>query len=426
MYVRTFLINTHLNGRGWAVNASSLAKHVLSFLKRPLILKRYPDGKIDHREWDSSLSASDNLRAQEQYKIGHIEKVLYDKDTDGYYADVNITNPEVEQWLSSRKASKIPIAVSPQIIYDKRKESNLADIKNWFGSHLAIVDRGAYGPQAIATNLCTSECPLELQKGLDASFDFSIPGALDAAASSFDTSLVASDVSNQYQQMAMIELKPDSGTGNTTTSGNTPGVLAPVQKEAPFMRDTNSKTPVPITNPAEQKPQQEQEKNIDYKQLFEQQKQELEAAKAKVAESQTVSERLTEHEKKIAKYEAEGKERAIKDAIPIFLSEFLDKKGQVNNDAIDAKVKDIIKRGFTADDVKYMYAEKVAAFEDAINKPAESKAANASNPNPIFEVPKIESANASTSVGIETPWFVNAASLLGKRQNFSKQAGRVL
>lgn len=425
VHVRAFLINGKTNARGWRVNATTLAKNVVSFLKRPLILKRHADGRIDHREWNSSLSASENFAEQERNAIGHIDRVLYDKDSDSYFADIEINNPQAAEWIKAYSNRKIPVAVSPQIIYDRRKEI-ATDIKDWFGSHLAIVGAGAYGLDAVATNICQADCPLDLPKHVNASV---IP------SSQFDTSLGASQGVFTDSNMSMVEVTPP---GNPTTPNNSmPQAPQQPAKEAPYIKDVpvpnKGAVTVPTTTttaPTTEAPKP-QEQNVDYKQLSETLKSELEAAKLKIAESQTVRETLTEHEKKLAKYESDSKERAVRDMIPIFLPEFLDKKGLLNTEAVEGKVKDFMKRGFTPEDVKYMYAEKVAAFEDALNAGSgcncggsgKTEAASASTNNyPVPEIQQPQEQKQET-----TPWFVNAAKFAGAKNNhFSKRAGRVL
>jgi len=443
VHVRAFLINSKQNARGWRVNATTLVRNVLSFIKRPLILKRYADGRIDHREWDSSLSASDNFRDQERNAIGHIDRVLYDRDTDSYYADIDITNPAAENWIRAYNGSKIPIAVSPQIIYDRRKET-ATDIKEWFGSHLAIVGAGAYGPQAVATNLCEGDCPIDLPKGANASGfviasnyceDAPIPVVnwLQAASANFDTSLGASDGQISLSNMSMTEVTPP---GQQTPAATGPQPSNSPQKEAPFIKDVPT-TRAPVTVPqapaTEQKPT---EQNVDYKQLSEQLKTELESAKLKIAEGQTLRDTLTEHEKKLAKYDADTRERNVRDMIPVFLPEFLDKKGLINSEAVDGKVKDFLKRGFTPEDVRYMYAEKVAAFEDALNAGSNGKGGcscgkgetAAASGSMNYPVPEIQvPAEQQPPQTREKPWFVNAAKFLdSKNGQFSKRPGRVL
>ena len=436
VHVRAFLINAKQNARGWRVNATTLVKNVLSFIKRPLILKRYADGRIDHREWDSSLSASDNFRDQERNAIGHIDRVLYDKDTDSYYADIDITNPAAENWIRAYNGSKVPIAVSPQIIYDRRKETP-TDIKEWFGSHLAIVGAGAYGPDAVATNLCEVDCPVDLPKGINASLP--VTDWLEAASANFDTSLGASDGQISLSNMSMTEVtppnNPTAATGPQIVNSNSPHQ----QKEAPFIKDVptaQNRAPVPVPQQQQQEQQKPTESNVDYKQLSEQLKTELESARLKIAEGQTLRDTLSEHEKKLAKYDADSKERAVRDMIPIFLPEFIDKKGLINNEAVDGKVKDFLKRGFTPEDVKYMYAEKVAAFEDSLNagngkggcscgKGEATTAASGSVSN--YPVPEIQVPAAAEQQVQEKPWFVNAAKFLdSKNGQFSKRPGRVL
>ena len=186
LWIRTFLINTRLNKRGWSVAPDTIHKNVLSIIGKPLVIDRDPmTGRIDHPQWNSSKSASANLHEQSKYAIGTVERVYYDKETDSYYADSRITNAAARNYINSLITGtnkKIPIAVSPQLVYDPKTE-HPNYYKNWELTHIAIVDNGAYGPQAKAIGTCNGDsetCQQQLQQiagvAASASVRFAGPG----------------------------------------------------------------------------------------------------------------------------------------------------------------------------------------------------------------------------------------------------------
>jgi hypothetical protein len=95
-----------------------------------------------------------------------VKKVWYDKESDSYYADSLVTDPKAKEYINRFQDSKIPIATSPQILYNQNQE--LPNYyKNWEFSHLAIVDRGAYGNQAQVIGTCKGDgetCTKKLQQ----------------------------------------------------------------------------------------------------------------------------------------------------------------------------------------------------------------------------------------------------------------------
>lgn len=93
------------------------------------------------------------MKAQSRDAVGIVKKVFYDKETDSYYADSIVTDPKAKEFINSFHDKKIPIPVSPQIVYDPNK-----NLPNWYDSwpfsHLAVVDKAAYGPQAAIIGAC--------------------------------------------------------------------------------------------------------------------------------------------------------------------------------------------------------------------------------------------------------------------------------
>jgi hypothetical protein len=154
LWIRSFLINTKYNARGWAVDPSTILQNVYSIVGKPLVLDENPiTGKADHPRWDTHKSAEANLLEQGKKAIGVVEKVFYDKETDSYYADSRVTDPHAREYIRQFHGKKVPIHVSPQLVYDSKTEQPNY-YKNWQFVHLAVVDKPAYGPQAQAIGAC--------------------------------------------------------------------------------------------------------------------------------------------------------------------------------------------------------------------------------------------------------------------------------
>jgi hypothetical protein len=180
LWVRSFLINDKVNARGWSVDKSTLDKNVYSIVGRPLVIRTDPvTGRNDHPVWDTLKPADANFKEQSKYKIGTVEHVFYDENTDSYYADSRIDNKGAKDFINSFTSNKIPIPVSPQIVYDPNQEfSN--NYKNWIFTHLSVVDKAAY-PDAKVIGSCTGDykttCGEKLQQIA------TIPAAAATAAS---------------------------------------------------------------------------------------------------------------------------------------------------------------------------------------------------------------------------------------------------
>jgi hypothetical protein len=70
VWIRSFLINTQRNARGWAVAPSTILQNVYSIVGKPLVLDQDPQtGKADHPQWDSTRSADANFREQSKKAI---------------------------------------------------------------------------------------------------------------------------------------------------------------------------------------------------------------------------------------------------------------------------------------------------------------------------------------------------------------------
>jgi hypothetical protein len=167
LWIRSFLISSVPNARGWQVDPSTVRANVVSAIGKPLVIDRDPvTGRIDHPPWDSTKSAEANYRAQKRFSIGTVEKVFYDPNTDAYYADSRVTDRRAKDYISSFHGKKIPLPVSPQIIFNEHTEQPNY-YRDWEFSHLAIVDKGAYGPPAKVIATCNGDgktCHQQLQQ----------------------------------------------------------------------------------------------------------------------------------------------------------------------------------------------------------------------------------------------------------------------
>ena len=155
VWIRTFLISPFPNKRGWSVDRNTIERNLRkSAHGKPLVFDAW---KQDHPEWDSFKSAEANMKNQEKYKIGTIEKVFYNKENDCYYADCKVTDERAKSFINSFIDKHLPIPVSPQILYNPRFEQENY-YRDWQLSHLALVPKGAaYGADARVLHICTGD-----------------------------------------------------------------------------------------------------------------------------------------------------------------------------------------------------------------------------------------------------------------------------
>jgi hypothetical protein len=168
LWIRSFLIKPGTyNSRGWAIDRSTALQNVYSIVGKPLVLSRDPKtGRADHPVWNEKFSAEANVRAQSSDAIGVVKRVYYNEDDDSYYADSLVTDKAAIDYLNGFANKKLPIPVSPQLVYNPNK--NLPNYySNWEFSHLAVVDKAAYGPSAAIVGACEGNeetCHKKLQR----------------------------------------------------------------------------------------------------------------------------------------------------------------------------------------------------------------------------------------------------------------------
>ena len=95
-----------------------------------------------------------------------------------------ITDPGVKAYIRSFSQKEIPVAVSPQLVYNSRTEQPNYYI-DWAFTHLAIVERGAYGGDARVIGACDGDresCHKKLQSIATVLAASSSPSATATAA----------------------------------------------------------------------------------------------------------------------------------------------------------------------------------------------------------------------------------------------------
>jgi hypothetical protein len=203
MWIRSFLITaSRPNSRGWSVSPETVKSRVLSILHKPVTLFRNAlSKKVDHAPWSSYKSADANYSEQAKYSVGTVERVLYSKENDSYYCDSKITNPQAKEYIKSFHDKRIPLPVSPQVVYNPKTE--LPNYyKDYDFTHLAIVEKGAYGPDAKVLHVCEGNgqaCKKELSAVVAAS-------ASEAASASAKASII-----NHYESFASLLPKRPNG-----------------------------------------------------------------------------------------------------------------------------------------------------------------------------------------------------------------------
>jgi hypothetical protein len=455
LWIRSFLINTKRNVRGWRVNHQTIRDRVVSAIKKPITIFRNAfSKKVDHPEWDTKKSADANFKEQAKYAIGTIERVLYDKESDSYYADSKITDPQAKEYIKGFQDKKIPLPVSPQIIYDPKTEQPNY-YSNWFFSHLAIVEKGAYGPDAKVLHVCEGDgdtCHNQFQGGDNSTAaasasEFCITQALkDASGSIFDTSHVSqSDISDSSQKMAepMTEVKPDQEAKLKESNNNKPAnpndgltLTVPFKLETPYFRDAPSinqqareQNLQPETNVTKKAEQQAENKEEPKKQGENKEGEEAENTDA------NKDQRIADLESQLKKLIKQNEENAVAkrlaevaNAIPWYLPDFLGENGNFSQAKYNKMVEEVAAAPYSLEHIHFMFKPRIDAFEEQFRKSTNAipktqienqqgvtnapKSASASAGNEIYKVPapqveQTKAASASSSRNIPTNFGMN-------------------
>lgn len=177
-YIRTFGISTRMNGNGDAISKKTAHDKVKQFVGHnfaiiPSMLKGPTKGHYFGNDTEPDL-----LNGYATNSHGKITKIIgpfyYPDGTNDYYYDFIIK-------LRDSKASAVlqkygptlwtPFSISPHIM---PLDGPDWDITDWRPVGTALVDRGAFGPEAIVSKFCTGsavECKKSLGAALNASID---------------------------------------------------------------------------------------------------------------------------------------------------------------------------------------------------------------------------------------------------------------
>lgn len=135
LYVKAFLLDSSANLNDWGVTAESLKKYIGSFVGRPLVLT----DDFSHPVPEQEGTLNSWLAMQEAFRIGEIREITEKDGT--YFAIIEITNDDAKDAISK---NKVPLFVSPAIAQAPNNKDPDAQLTQWTGVHLAIVDKPAY------------------------------------------------------------------------------------------------------------------------------------------------------------------------------------------------------------------------------------------------------------------------------------------
>lgn len=166
-YASYFLLKGNIeNGNEWGVTSDSIPKNISSFIGKPLVatgekfVNKSPYGtnfvhpSISHFVKNAPelvaglnpLNIDDILQFQDRFKIGIIEDVYFNKQTNLWNAVVKLAN--------GVESSDLPPFCSPAL-YQMDMTEPEGKITQWTGLHLAALDqRPAYGNIALLHGTC--------------------------------------------------------------------------------------------------------------------------------------------------------------------------------------------------------------------------------------------------------------------------------
>jgi len=135
LFIKAFLLDTTMNLNQWGVSPVTLDANISSYVGKPICLQ----GDFDHPN-----SGDDNLEHQLSYqdafRIGTIVDIV--KNGTRYDAIAEITD---ENAKSAFRSGALPLYVSPQLYHLGAHKEGQESMTEWTGTHLAIVDRPAFG-----------------------------------------------------------------------------------------------------------------------------------------------------------------------------------------------------------------------------------------------------------------------------------------
>jgi len=158
LFIKAFLLDTGMNLNDWGVSPSTLDANISSYIGKPVCLQD---------DFDHPNSGDDNLQHQlsyqDNFRIGTIVDIS--KKGTRYDAIAEITD---ENAKNAFRSGSLPLYVSPQLYHTGAYKEGQENMTEWTGTHLAIVDKPAYGvKRANVGSQCTGEsmiCLAQLKK----------------------------------------------------------------------------------------------------------------------------------------------------------------------------------------------------------------------------------------------------------------------
>ena len=221
-FLKAFLISDKLNQMHWQIPENALKKYINGFIGKPLI--QHPTGLHPDYEQEGLFAGSptyiqDILKHQQQYAIGDIVDVQYEpvKSASGektkenaWFAYIKIRSAATNALTSLKSASdsKKDVFVSPQVI-DLDASAPGEKTTNFIPTHLAIVNKPAYGAHAKIRGMCNghlNQCVQELKSAAYVRNDDN--SSLLNFSGNENISMPKSNTSDQLQQNAVVNPVP--------------------------------------------------------------------------------------------------------------------------------------------------------------------------------------------------------------------------
>lgn len=158
-FVKTFLLNSEINFNGWMATKEANKKNAQDFRGMPMILWWNEERKLwDHPEYNSKDEA---IEKQEEFRVGTILKVGFDKRTNNWWQVSVIHNNDLWKKIQSHEIKYVSPSVWPKKLVEGM--SNPLITTDYWALHVAFVTEPAFG---IATGNVKGFCEGDPKKCL--------------------------------------------------------------------------------------------------------------------------------------------------------------------------------------------------------------------------------------------------------------------
>ena len=154
--IKTFFINDKVNSRDWQVGWEGIKKDAVDLPGTPLVFR--PDK--DHPTFST----------QDRYDAGTIYDYEIDEEKREVIVYARVTDPDVRDRIKSGELFNVSPAVVPRNPLHRppgnAPPGTVDRMERAIPVHLAIVGKGAYGPDAVISHMCTGdgmECDARLK-----------------------------------------------------------------------------------------------------------------------------------------------------------------------------------------------------------------------------------------------------------------------